>query len=253
MKIYNRVVIDMTTGKTIEEDSYEYNGQVALCKGGRGSSESKSDVPEWVRPYYTMIGGRISRLMDRPLYFYPGQLVAGFTPEQEQAYSLMTQRALSGSPYTQAAGGELMKTLKGDYYTSEPFKKSFQLAMEDTLPQVNASARQAGLYGSSSHDLMMGKALGDIAARMYEPERQRQMLAMQYAPTLGREDYYDIAQLAWVGAERRAMEQALIDAMRERFEFEQMEPWQRYTMAANILGSLPIGGVATTTTRTRGK
>ena len=31
MKIYNEVVIDMNTGETVYEDSFEYNGPVDLC------------------------------------------------------------------------------------------------------------------------------------------------------------------------------------------------------------------------------
>lgn len=31
MKIYTRVVIDLSTGETIEEDSYEYDGPVMKC------------------------------------------------------------------------------------------------------------------------------------------------------------------------------------------------------------------------------
>ncbi len=33
MKIYNRVVIDISTGKTISYESFEYDGLVADCKG----------------------------------------------------------------------------------------------------------------------------------------------------------------------------------------------------------------------------
>lgn len=34
MQIYNEIIIDMNTGKTISEDSYEYDGPVMLCCGG---------------------------------------------------------------------------------------------------------------------------------------------------------------------------------------------------------------------------
>jgi len=37
MKIYRKVKIDIETGETLFEDSYEYNGEVAECKGGGGS------------------------------------------------------------------------------------------------------------------------------------------------------------------------------------------------------------------------
>lgn len=41
MKIYNEIRIDIETGETLYEDSYEYDGPVALCGGGGGGD---SDV-----------------------------------------------------------------------------------------------------------------------------------------------------------------------------------------------------------------
>lgn len=37
MKIYRRVVVDIETGKTLEEDAYEYDGPVAEAKGGQNA------------------------------------------------------------------------------------------------------------------------------------------------------------------------------------------------------------------------
>jgi hypothetical protein len=37
MKIYNRIVINMSTGKTVESDSFEYTGEVAWCWSAVGS------------------------------------------------------------------------------------------------------------------------------------------------------------------------------------------------------------------------
>ena len=51
MKIYNKVVIDMATGETVEEDSYEHEGSVALCKGGGGGGGSSGtvDFPSYMK------------------------------------------------------------------------------------------------------------------------------------------------------------------------------------------------------------
>lgn len=38
MKIYNKIVIDIKSGATIYEDSFEYSGEIAQCKGGSGGS-----------------------------------------------------------------------------------------------------------------------------------------------------------------------------------------------------------------------
>ena len=38
--IYTKVVIDMVTGKTLVQEGYRYDGEVAECKGGGGSVNS---------------------------------------------------------------------------------------------------------------------------------------------------------------------------------------------------------------------
>lgn len=40
MKIYNKIVWDIETLEVLEEDSFEYTGPIALCKGGKSKSSS---------------------------------------------------------------------------------------------------------------------------------------------------------------------------------------------------------------------
>lgn len=37
MRIYKRIVIDIATNRVLEADSYEYDGPVAMLKGGGGA------------------------------------------------------------------------------------------------------------------------------------------------------------------------------------------------------------------------
>jgi hypothetical protein len=46
MKIYNRIVIDMSTGRVEEADTFEYTGPVAECKGG-GSTTTNTQDPAY--------------------------------------------------------------------------------------------------------------------------------------------------------------------------------------------------------------
>ena len=48
MKIYNRVVLDMETLEVLEEDSFDYQGPVAMCGGGK--SPDIPDPPEPPEP-----------------------------------------------------------------------------------------------------------------------------------------------------------------------------------------------------------
>jgi len=52
MKIYNKIVLDMETWEVLEEDSFDYDGRVALCKGGGGGgggSSGKIDYPTYIK------------------------------------------------------------------------------------------------------------------------------------------------------------------------------------------------------------
>jgi len=44
MKIYERIVLDWD-GRVLEEDSFEYEGPVALCGGGGGKRSKTPDPP----------------------------------------------------------------------------------------------------------------------------------------------------------------------------------------------------------------
>lgn len=260
MKINTKVVFEWDKRKRkyveVYSESHEHNGDIALCKGGSGSSTSTSSPPQWTQPYLEKIGAGVSSQLDVPMQWYGGQRTAGFTPEQTLAQQMTTQRATEGSPFMKQAGDEWSKTMRGDYLNpnTNPFlKQGFNQMLEETLPGIDTSARQAGMYGSSSQDLIRGKAMGDIGARIYEPERQRQTQAMNFAPTLANESYKDIGMLAGVGEDKQAMEQQSLNELVQKFEFGQMEPWQRYGMASNIYAGMPSGGTTTTSTQQRGK
>lgn len=50
MKVYNRVVLDISSGKVLEEDSFEYQGPVCEAKGGGGGGSSgKVDFPDYMK------------------------------------------------------------------------------------------------------------------------------------------------------------------------------------------------------------
>jgi hypothetical protein len=49
MKIYRKIVIDMSTGQTVEEDSFEYSGSLALCGGTGSTTSGKVDFPGYMK------------------------------------------------------------------------------------------------------------------------------------------------------------------------------------------------------------
>ena len=51
MKIYNKIVIDIFTGETLYEDSFEYEGEVALCGGDKDGGDGDQVVTVRYAPY----------------------------------------------------------------------------------------------------------------------------------------------------------------------------------------------------------
>ena len=44
MRIYTKIVLDIKSGKTLEEQSFDYKGDLALCGGGGGGGDTKTEI-----------------------------------------------------------------------------------------------------------------------------------------------------------------------------------------------------------------
>jgi hypothetical protein len=259
MKIYTRVVIGLD-GKILESESYDLpdGSPVALCgSGGGGTTTSTSDVPEWQKPFLERAYQRADTEFNRPINYYPGQTVSQFTPEQTSAQEGTSQRAMSGSPLLGQSQAELSKTMSGSYANPESnpwLKKTYEQAAADVtktftntaLPMINKEAGAAGAWGGARQGVAQGSAftgyageLSDLATKIYAPayeaERSRQNEAMKLGPQFAEADYTDLGKLAAVGEEKQSMDQANIDAAIKKYEFAQMEPWQRLGLYSNII------------------
>ena len=205
MKVYTRIVIDMGTGQTIEEESFQYSGPVLECKS-KSSPSTVTQVQKadpWVQqqPYLLDIFGQAKNQFDydKPDYF-PGSTVVPFAPESEQALSLMADRATSGSPIISAGQQQLTDTLQGDYLNSTPgagllsdtiagnylnanpyIDDAIDRAQQSVRAGIDSQFEGAGRFGSGLHKLGLAEQYGDIASDMYSrnfaQERQNQLAA----------------------------------------------------------------------------
>lgn len=208
MKIYTKVVWNLK-GEVIEEESYEYSGSVAECKGGGGTSTTTTAVPSWQEPYLQNIYGLAQGQSEKPIQYYPGTTVAGFTPEQTAAQTATTNRSLLGNPLVPQAQGELSKTMGGEYFgreyvnplsqaetnktisgayldpnTNPWLAKTYETAAKDvaktfgqvTMPMISKEAGAAGMWGGAREGVAKGAALtgfsenlADLATKIYAP------------------------------------------------------------------------------------
>lgn len=210
-------------------------------------------LPSWQQPYIGRGLEEASRLYSTPLRYYQGEQVAGFAPEQEEAFAGITKRAREGSPLTRQAQGLLGRTMGGEFLSPETnplLQNQYRMLMQQSMPYLTSQAQQQGRYGSGAYGAMAGQTMADIGARVYEPERARMERAMGLAPQFAEADYSDLMKLAGVGEARRTLSQEQINALMKRWQFEQQEPWQRLGMYQDIVGD-PYGTVTTSTSEAR--
>lgn len=221
--------------------------------GGNTTTVQKSDPPAYLQPYLLQTAVGAGEAYKNPLQFYPGATYAGPSNATQYALTAQEQRAAAGSPLTRAGQNELTKTLSGDYLNAgNPyFSQMMNNVAADIAPRINAQFSAAGRYGSGAHEHAVASALantaGQLAFQNYGQERENQMRGMLFAPQMAQQDYFDIAKMAEAGAAREDADQAAINDAVNRFNFQQMEPWQRLQLYSGILNGINTGGITTAT------
>lgn len=131
MKIYNEVVIDIETGKTVYEDSYEYDGPMALCCIGGGGTTVVASTPE-------------------------------ASPEEKAYYSKLTE--MLGEEYTptelETLTTDYLKSVLGDYEENKEMSQQVtQASYEYTLLQLDQYKQQIADYNEAKQ---LGELTGDL-------------------------------------------------------------------------------------------
>jgi hypothetical protein len=224
--------------------------------------------------------------------FFPGQTVAQTDPATLDALSRIEERAKAGNPFIDRATGFIDRSFAEQQTPAEsllgdtargafldrvnPFlDQQVRTQQQRAADLINSQFAGAGRFASGANAGVLADRLGEIGvnafANNFENERQRQMQAantIQAAfdarggrntalagllPTLADASFANDRALLGVGGAREAIAQRLIDAERERFEFERDAPIQRLgAIAPLVLNAGSLGGTNTTTTQAKG-
>src|SRR5262245_30508176 len=80
-----------------------------------------SEPAKFIQPYLQDAARQSRELYNQgPRQYYPGNTVVPFAPQTEAALGLTEQRALQGSPVSNAAQGYATNVLQGGYLGSNP-------------------------------------------------------------------------------------------------------------------------------------
>jgi hypothetical protein len=205
--------------------------------GGGGSTNTVSKADPWAgqQPYLQNVFGRAEDLyQNNPLQYFQGQTYAGLSPETETSLQMQTDRALNGSQLNNAAQANLTDTLNGKYLdvNQNPYlMPAADSIMAKVLPQINSQFAGAGRGNSGLAARAAGEgatnAIGGLALQNYNNERTNQQRSALLSPQLAQQDYADAARLGEVGSVREDLAQQGINDQMQRFQFENMAPWQQ--------------------------
>lgn len=196
--------------------------------GGGGSGVTRMEPPSYAEPGLRASANAAGQLFNQggPEY-YPGRTVIPFSGQTERALGQI--ESLSGtSPAVDAANQQLTGTLQGDYLNSNPYlDQMFTQAADATRGRLTSEFARGGRDIQASAPAR-SQELQQLAASIYggnyARERQNQMGALGYLPSVNRERFFGPGQLAGVGQAVEGQAGRLAADRQSRFDYEQNRP-----------------------------
>jgi len=268
MKIYTKLVIDMTTDKILEEESFEHNGPVALCGssgGGGGSSQPANTTNVQTIREAPEIEARRLGLMDQasitasqPLGL-PAFRVAPLS-QSEQAAGALAQR--TGAGITSIQGAQQAASLDP---SSAQFQRYLNPYNQFVLDEINRQSQMAqnqlqaksvaeGAFGGGRQAIAAGEferaRLGKIGEAQFagfgqalgafqQGQALQAQTGLQAGQLLGQAQTQDIQNLMATGGTQRAVEQAALEAQRQTDVQQATDPYQRLSFLSDIQRGVP--------------
>lgn len=218
-------------------------GGAASVPGGAQSEAA----PWWaVQPYLIDTFGQAAGM---DMQAYGGDRVADMDYYQLAGMGGILGAADANSGMINAAMGNTMDTAAGYYMdpTNNPSMRAiYDLAIQDTLPQVMSGAVSAGRYGSGAHGAMVNDAVTRAANMAVAPERQNMINATNALPGMFESGFLPAQAMYGVGAQVQEQEQAETQAAMDYWNESQKLPWDVLANRMNLLTAADFGGTEST-------
>lgn len=191
-----------------------------------------SNIPEWAKPYAERLLGEAEKLSKRGFQAYPGQMVEGFNPLQEQAFldiagmrpssQLGQATGLAGLAGLRAEQAGKYDPMQAQQFYSSPLNQPGGIqsymspymqgvveqqkrgAVQDymrQLPGLGAAAARAGAKGGTREALMQSEARRGLSERLGGIEATGLQNAFQQAQAQAAQDAAMRAQYGLAGAQ----------------------------------------------------
>ena len=268
MKIYTKLVIDMTTDKILEEESFEYSGLVAQCGssggGGGGSTPANTTNVQTIREAPEIEARRLG-LMDQAAITasqpigLPAFQVAQLSQAERGAGALAQK---TGAGISSIQGAQQAASLDP---SSAQFQRYLNPYNQFVLDEINRQSQQAqnqlqaksvaeGAFGGGRQAIAAGEferaRLGKIGEAQFAGFGQalqgfqanqalQAQTGLQAGQLLGQAQTQDIQNLMATGGTQRAVEQATLEAQRQTDVQAATDPYQRLSFLSDIQRGVP--------------
>jgi hypothetical protein len=268
MKIYTKLVIDMTTDEILEQESFEYNGPVAQCGssggGGGGSQPANTTNVQTIREAPEIEARRLG-LMDQAAMTasqpigLPAFQVAQLSQAERGAGALAQQ---TGAGISSIQGAQQAASLDP---SSAQFQRFLNPYNQFVLDEINRQSQQAqnqlqaksvaeGAFGGGRQAIAAGEferaRLGKIGEAQFAGFGQalqgfqanqalQAQTGLQAGQLLGQAQTQDIQNSMATGGTQRAVEQATLEAQRQTDVQAATDPYQRLSFLSDIQRGVP--------------
>lgn len=223
-----------------------------------GGAESLSN---WAGPYVTEMLGRGQALASQPYQAYQGQLTAGPSALQQQAFKGIAGLTIPTGEQTSYTPQSFSADM-AQQYMSPYLQASLQPQIDEARRQSQiqnlanrTAATRAGAFGGGRGALMEAESQRSLASNLanitgqgyqqafqqaqqqFNTEQQRQQTAAQQAQQYG---LAALSRQAEMGGLQRGIEQEGIQADIKQFEEERLYPYKQTQYMQSLLQGLPI-------------
>jgi hypothetical protein len=268
-------------GKEINPDKFMPGGKVGYTQGGiakfvegglasnvpsgtalaGGLTGSESSLSNWAGPYVTNMLGQGQALANQPYQAYTGQLTAGTSPLQQQAF-----QGAAGLSMPTNMGGFTPQSFTGQGIAQQYMNPYLQQALD---PQLAEARRQsqitqtqnagkltgAGAYGGGRQAIMDAETQRNLATNLanitgqgystaYDKAMQQfnveQQQAQQAQNLTNQYGLNVLGQQAGLGQAQRGIESEAVAADKAQFEEERLNPYKMVQFQQSLLSGLPL-------------
>lgn len=223
-----------------------------MCGGGSApanTTQTTKPFPAQEKALTRLFGLSEAAFEAGPQQFFPGQTVAGQSGNtlagQQLALDAIAPQAGLGMAGARAVQAALDPTSEQSQAVINPMIANLQ---SQILPSIGSRAIQQGAFGGDRQRVQEQSAAEATAGAATEALLRNQLAGMSALGSAQQGLLAPATTASRVGAQQEAYNQALINAARERFQFEQQAPETALDRLGSRVAGINLGQIGTSTT-----